>query len=501
METQNLAQGQGFVIIKDQEIQVISNYTKLLHKINLNSWTDNLQIIQENIEKLDFTHQFPTLMHNFKSLAEEIENIIPHNRNKRGLINILGKGLKYITGVMDSEDEQEIKDRLKVNEQNNHNLVKAFNDQVKINDNFDETMKNVTEHINKQQNRVKEQLDQFSNLLRRDTKQIEIIQHVFQIQYDIQLLREQVRKVKENLLLSQIGLLSRDILTINEIENYNITIKDMMNIKSSVIVFDNHIIFVLLLPNYEDSKYYRIFVEPVPNRNKLELDIDNKSFIIKGKELYEDTGNTVVRKNLKLFRNSCQIFKDNAQCNFKKNENLEIKQITNNIVITKNIPNTIVKHNCNKFEIILSGNNLIKFENCKININNITYENFVNEDNFVIPNFNNVSIKNILTNFSIADLHLRHLQNRERIEEIKSRNALHEHIAITTTSVVIIFLITILLIWLFKRNLKKNVTDINIELKTEDSSEPNRREGVVTSWLDSHMPENYNLPFANTNSK
>lgn len=504
LDVQNLNAGHGYITIRDEKIPVVVGYTKILHSINVTSWIDNLDIIEHNINKLNYKTEYPTITHNFKLLSKEVENLLEnHHKQRRGLVNIVGKGLKYLTGTMDYDDEQEIRNSLETNEKNNKNLIDGLNDQIKVNYHFNEVIDNITKHINGQQLEIKTQLLNVGNAVNREFSKINSMQQAFQIQYDIQLLREQVRKVEENLLLSKLGVLGKDILSPEEVKKFNITISKLSNIKSTVIIHKDQIIFILLIPNYSDTNFYRILIEPIPNKNNLELVTPYDQFIRDDNFNYEYINGTIKFKDLKIIKDNCisNIFKENPKCNFKENKNIEIKQIHNNIVITKNIPYTQVSHNCNNFTLNVMGSNLLRFENCKLVINNIKYENFVAYDNFIIPSFSNITINKIVMNYSTEEIHLKNIENRNLLEEIKLKTTAHEYMNFGIISVIItIFIIIFVFIS------KNNGTSIKVNLKNADSPEKNLRGGGVTS--ETSFPfatptsphSSYFLPFANCNN-
>lgn len=203
LDIRNLNSGNGFVIIRDQQIPVITTYTKILHNVNLSSWIENIEIIEHNINKLNHKNDYPTLTYSLIQLQQDIEGLLDnHDRKKRGLVNIVGKGLKILAGTMDYDDELEIKQTLETNEQNTKNLIEGLNEQIKINHNFNEAINNITKHINEQQLEIKSQLTSLGNTINKEFAEIANMQHAFQIQYDIQLLKDQVKKVKENILMS-----------------------------------------------------------------------------------------------------------------------------------------------------------------------------------------------------------------------------------------------------------------------------------------------------------
>lgn len=467
LDVQYLNDGQGFIMIKNEELQIINNYRKILYTIDLDSWKENLIIIKNNIANFSFCNHYPTMLHNFNALEEEINNLLPHHtRTKRGLINIIGKGLKFIAGTMDADDELEIRQKLELNEKNNENIIYSLNDQVRINDQFNTAMKKVTNHINKQQKQINYQL---SNLIERASKDITIehMQHIYQIQYDIQLLREQVRKVKENLMLCRLGILGRDILTLQEIKTYNITLKDLMFIKSSAILHDSKIIFIVMIPSFCNQTYHKIIMEPIPNKNKLELDTPYRELILSNDTWYQYTEEIIImKKHLKIIKDQCieNILKDNPLCNFIINESVEIKQLTNNIVITKNILKTKLTHNCNMYNVTLYGNTVINFENCQININNNIYENININENFILPIFKDVKIKNITLNISLSELHFKNIENRKILEEIKTNNVITNSITFSTIVIIIIALLIMFTFVFLKSKPKMHIINEEIIL-------------------------------------
>lgn len=67
----------------------------------------------------------------------------------------------------------------------------------------------------------------------------------------------------------------------------------------------------------------------------------------------------------------------------------EIKEIATGIILSKNVKESQIIQNCNKLNIKIKGNYLIKFKNCKINIRNKTYENCEKtiHNKFILPTF------------------------------------------------------------------------------------------------------------------
>ena len=100
-----------------------------MHIINLTQYNDSINKIETNLLLLQ--EKFPiraSTLYNLKHLKESFNNIFPHHVSKRGLINILGNGLRFVGGVMDNNDRDEIQKHFDIIEQNNRQIIANLND-------------------------------------------------------------------------------------------------------------------------------------------------------------------------------------------------------------------------------------------------------------------------------------------------------------------------------------------------------------------------------------
>lgn len=87
--------------IKLDEIQLIVNYTTILHVKGLTEIEQVIENIENNVERSEL-NKVKIKFHT-----------IQINRGKRGLTNIIGPSLRWIAGTMDDEDKSEIEDHIK----------------------------------------------------------------------------------------------------------------------------------------------------------------------------------------------------------------------------------------------------------------------------------------------------------------------------------------------------------------------------------------------------
>lgn len=488
IELQNLNNNNGYVTIKLDDVKTIRNFKKILHVINITEYEDARDIIQNNLKTLEgkdkpLTPMYNTLVNNFNLLQRKIDSLKPHTRQRRGLINILGTGLKYLAGTMDHNDEEEIKNQLDALSKNNRNLIEESNKQILINNEISDEIKNLTQHIKTQQTNISKYLNDFTKLyekiLKRDGE-LEYIQQVYQINYDINLLKNHIDDIEQIILTSKLGILSKNILTEKEL----IFIDDIENFKDIKIVVAFHIeqiVIILLIPEYSEKAFSKILIEPLPNSM-------NKSIFLNENTILVDHNNTVYSSNVKdkLTKNLIPIEDkciqniinfNEAYCIMQKFDKEVIKEILPGIIITKNVAKTSISQNCNNLKINIFGNFLIKHENCKIKINKILYENYFTklQDNIVLPHFITKIVSNItISRIELEEIHINNIKNnREKITEILSKK--HESYIINTSINIFIIIIALSLICIIKKCISKKQNKIIINA----SSEPQTNGGGV----------------------
>lgn len=170
----------GYINIKLENVNLIKSHLKILHIINITMYHETTKLLWNNLQpfldKQTITEPiFNTVLHNYNALISKINNILPHpiNRTKRGLINVAGNILKLLTGVMDSDDETEINNKLNALTQTNKNLITENNKQVKINSALIEQTQNITNYIKNQQLQIKTFIDKVTDNLKNRVERIE----------------------------------------------------------------------------------------------------------------------------------------------------------------------------------------------------------------------------------------------------------------------------------------------------------------------------------------
>lgn len=98
------------------------------------------------------------------------------------------------------------------------------------------------------------------------------------------------------------------------------------------------------------------------------------------------------------------------------NNERSIEEIETGIIITRNLEAIRVQQNCINQNIILKGNNLIKFTNCNIKIGDYQFSNNLEEfrESVILP-VANINFTKRINNITLETIHLESINNRETI--------------------------------------------------------------------------------------
>lgn len=263
----DLNNNNGYTTLELEDVKIIRSYHKILHIINTTEFDLSKEYIKRNVLSLQpkaylIGPMYNSLNQSLFLLEAKIENIKPQRRRqKRGLANILGTGLKYIAGTMDHDDEVEIKAKLDELHENNGKLIEQSNKQVSINNELFDQIQNITTHINNQQSQIQKHLNNLTNEVYNKIitleDEVKFMQYTFQINHDILLLRNHVDDIEQVLFSSKLGVLSKNILNEEELK-FVTNINSYQNIKITVTTYKDTIVIALLIPQLSNLKYSKV---------------------------------------------------------------------------------------------------------------------------------------------------------------------------------------------------------------------------------------------------
>lgn len=452
----------GFTLLQQNDIQIIEGYDKVLHIIDTDMIKQTLAKIETDIDNVFSLPDDQTVINQLnlqiRKTSHNIETIIPH-KQRRGLINLGGKILKWVFGTLDESDKQEIEEHLKTTDINNHNSIDTLNKQIKINNDLQENMQILTDRINENQKLTMSLLNNSIRINRDNLKQL----HFIQVLTNINLLNDEIDKIQENIIFAKHNIMSRSILTPEEIDFYEVDISKLQEIKSSLLQMGNKLIFVIAIPKFYSELAKKCKLIPIPNENYEELAIEETDILLfKGKG-YLDDGQYYF-KNLKVTKDCIQSLVNNelGKCKKIKNIKFEIKELKQNLILIKNADNEKMRNTCNFLEYKLNRNYIINFNNCSIEIGNVKFQNLEKEfmQHVTLPNY--LEIGNISEAVNMKKLHLKQIKNINEIKEIKDVTR-HNKLTFYVSTSFIVITIAILILYI----VKTKSSNVNVELVTK----------------------------------
>lgn len=223
--------------------------------------------------------------------------IYPGFRNKSGLINMLGTGIKFVTGNMDQNDAIEINNKIDELILNNKNLIRSQNEQVSINVEMMKRFHNITNIKNQQQ--IEKYFNQINGQIKKrincDDHDFRYMQYIYQLNLDIDILRSHLDDISECIQLAKLGVISKDILSTNELRfirekliEQNVKIQTLEQIYEHLHLQayynETKLLFIVKVPILDPELYTEHYVEPIPKLNNRSLDIPYEKII---KNLHE----------------------------------------------------------------------------------------------------------------------------------------------------------------------------------------------------------------------
>lgn len=164
----------GYAEIRIDEVEIVNKFDIILHIINPNEIINLIDNLGKQIETLREERK-DYLRKELYSLRNKVLTLLPH-RSKRGLINIVGKGLSWLFGTLDEDDKHDIENKLKSYDNTNDELIDTINQQVKINSNFNDSFTLLKNVIESDRNKILEKLNMSQNLSKQIISQEEFLE-------------------------------------------------------------------------------------------------------------------------------------------------------------------------------------------------------------------------------------------------------------------------------------------------------------------------------------
>lgn len=451
----------GYSEIKIDTVEIPDKFEIILHRVYPEEIFDLVRKLESNLKIIELEDHRDLVENRIKSIKNKIKTLVPH-RVRRGLVNLGGSTLKWIFGTMDNDDRQNIENHLTVVDQNNHKLMQTINQQIKINENFNRTFRQIKDIIETDRTKILARLNQLNFTEFKILSENLFLEQMFKIDH----IERQVEHIQDNIASARLGLLHPNILTDEEINEYEIDFNKLSNIRLAVAKHvDNSLVFAIKIPVH-NIVTNKILLVPIVNSEGKQID-SGIEYIIRHKNrmLTYIAGKSL--KELSESKNCINL----SNCKFLRNDKEEILSIEDNMIIINNIKIGKLKSTCDERIMSLSGNYFINFNNCTVKINDREFTNNLRifTQKFVLPKFENKSYDSKPLDFE--KIVLENANNLEKLKELRYHK-------IVNYSLGPIFVIILVLIVIASVFIKRNKSQIKIENKIQEN--PKTEEGGVT---------------------
>lgn len=261
----------------------------------------------------------------------------------------------------------------------------------------------------------------------------------------------------------------------------------MQELKSALAIYEQKLVFVILIPEMCKDKAVRKKILPIPNSRYEEININITDVIIFNNKTYQDSKEIYKNKLKPVSKCISNLLKKNYDdCSKRLNEISNVIELDIGILLLTNVKKSKLKNDCNNIEYELNGNYLITFNNCTVEIDHITFSNkqTIYKQNIILPNYD--IMQNINKTVNIKDLDIRQMLNNKQIKEIiftgKKKDTL-TYINIIISTITISTVILIISFFIYK--VKKLKSKIELIDKTKIAQESNNlNKGGVTYVTD-----------------
>lgn len=167
---------------------------------------------------------------------------------------------------MDDTDKQIIEEHFAKLENDNLNLINNNNDQIIINTDISKNLKHLSEILNESNIEIARTIRSYQTRITRIEQVMDQLHFETMIRNNINFMINEIKKIKDILLTSRLNILSRDILTYEEIQKNNITLHQLPEIRLKIALYNHSLLLILSIPNFGNNTYKELLTKPVPNK-------------------------------------------------------------------------------------------------------------------------------------------------------------------------------------------------------------------------------------------
>lgn len=278
--------------------------------------------------------------------------------------------------------------------------------------------------------------------------QLKLNQYLNQINYNIDLLDQSIKIIGEAIMFAKVGIVSPNLINYQEFNEYtrknNVTANSELFQQLSLQAYYNHseIIFAVKIPNFQASECSFYALHRIPMKNNLTISL-NYPYLVMNENYYQFLTHTCrvinsryyckITQLTRLNQSNCiiQLIKNQpAHCEVTNSQNTNSVDIVHNeYLIISSINKLKIITSCNNSTKTIYGNILIKFNNCSVTINGITYFNKIvksrSKTQAELITFNDLNITKFTQNINFNSIQELTNLHQEQIEVLTIETRKH----------------------------------------------------------------------------
>lgn len=282
----------SFLVSKAKLIKQKHTYVKY---IDLQIFEDPLKAIEinmgiiPNISEKD--ESSPSLLEIFnhlkylhKKALDKYTNLKPVRRQKRGLINVVGKAYNWAFGLLDSDDAARYDNAIKTLDKNQQKIHHDLKNMLTITKEFMNETNNVIGKILTNQNQIYGQIKILQDKINKNVLFLKLQNWINVMIIDCQNMIEILDSLENSVLFARLNIVNNNILSLIELDNILESIKliypnGIVNfeykqsyleiIKIEVLYVQSKLLFNFHIPIVNENlfDYYKLF--PIPNKGEI----------------------------------------------------------------------------------------------------------------------------------------------------------------------------------------------------------------------------------------
>lgn len=435
--------------------KIIENYHYINFHINISSLRGTYNKILNEYTLLSLKEEFrnSSLLEQAKLLCNEIfqdlQEIAPFGkRSKRGLINGLGKVIKFVFGNPDADDLERINDCLTAMQQQQYDDILVLNKSISVMNEISRAINNNTEVVNKN-------LRDLLEILGGQNTRLNLFETLVTLIVQEQHFLNFLGKIKRSFVFTE-EMFSLEILTREQIVNIKNHLSELYAQKELIMHYQNLLDFRFVQGSIVIVHDSIIYTLKIPILNPIEFSLFQRLAVI-NKNNQTEIVTTPWKLNgllLELFSNKCQLmYQNNYLCNqltLEKRKSIIIS-IDVSLVLAYPLTSNLTLVSSNYLVTITDGKDVTMFQGTK----------FVNGNKILIQGHD---ITKNLGEYRLLEIQPIIIENHQRsfeplktvvlpmMETIVSKQiGIGFHMSIISIVVVVLFLLIGVVYWLYKR--------------------------------------------------